>query len=181
MAAAVVASAIAVFMLAGGSGTRVFGKSSTLTGRTDLWASLIEAVGERWPFGYGYQSFWTDSGRVTSVYRDSGVQLGSAHNGYLDVALSLGVVGLILTMFLLGRGLIRRTAVSPIDIAVVVLAVNIAIVNLSESRLLLPNSIFTTILVAFAYVEPPAPELAHKAVVNYSERETLSPSELVQR
>ena len=181
MAAVAAVSTIAIFALAGGSGAGAFGKSSNLTGRTDLWASLLGALRERWLFGYGYQSFWIGSGRVASVYRDSGVQLGSAHNGYLDVSLSLGVVGLILTVVLIGRGLVRPTTNSPVDVAVVVLAINIAIVNLSESRLLLPNSIFTTILVGFAFIEPVNRKLARGVATHYPERDNLTPAELVQR
>jgi O-antigen ligase len=63
------------------------GRDATLTGRTDTWTELIPVV-EREPLlGYGFGSFWTTDRR--DLY-----QMSFAHNGYLDILLELGVVGL---------------------------------------------------------------------------------------
>ena len=75
--------------------TSTVGRDSTLTGRTDIWAGLLPDV-MRQPFlGYGFSSFWTSP----RIYQHN---IGEAHNGYLEVCLGLGFVGLIPTvMFLL--------------------------------------------------------------------------------
>ncbi|HEX8949660.1 MAG TPA: O-antigen ligase family protein [Dissulfurispiraceae bacterium] len=87
-------------VIAGGSTVSEFspvvGRSETLTGRTDIWARLLPFF-EKSPFlGYGFGSFWAP------VIQEHVFGLKEAHNGYLDVSLGLGVVGLFLTsMFLL--------------------------------------------------------------------------------
>ena len=84
---------------AGGSGltsvTAALGRDATLTGRTEIWAGLVPDV-MRQPFlGYGFSGFW-------NIERTLEHEIGEAHNGYLDVLLQLGFVGLFFTiMFLL--------------------------------------------------------------------------------
>ncbi|MGE5199097.1 MAG: O-antigen ligase family protein, partial [Rhodospirillaceae bacterium] len=66
---------------------------ATLTGRTDLWQSLLHYVYERPLLGYGYGGFWTPH-RLTALAQREGWELGSAHSQYFEIALSLGVLGL---------------------------------------------------------------------------------------
>jgi O-antigen ligase len=75
--------------------TSTLGRDDTLTGRTEIWASLLPAV-ERQPIlGYGFSSFWTSKNRQEH-------DIGEAHNGYLDVLLELGFIGMLLfAMYLL--------------------------------------------------------------------------------
>ena len=70
------------------------GRDVTLTGRTEIWAGLIEEVEGRPLFGAGVSSFWTSE--MKNVH-----DIGEAHNGYLDVVLSLGTTGLLLTTLFL--------------------------------------------------------------------------------
>jgi exopolysaccharide production protein ExoQ len=70
------------------------GRNETLTGRTDIWASLLPTVMRNPIFGTGFGGFWTS----TSIAE---VGVNEAHNGYLGVCLGLGVVGLLLTVFFL--------------------------------------------------------------------------------
>jgi O-antigen ligase len=73
-----------------------FGRNETLTGRTDIWARLLPFFEQHPIWGYGFGSFWTP------MIQEDVFGLKEAHNGYLDVSLGLGVVGLLLTtMFLL--------------------------------------------------------------------------------
>lgn len=75
----------------GGSTATVFtsalGRDSTLTGRTEVWADVIPALSQRPLLGYGLESFWTDA-RRKQYY------IPNAHNGYLDILLEFGEVGL---------------------------------------------------------------------------------------
>jgi O-antigen ligase len=69
--------------------TSNLGRDTTLTGRTEIWASLVPDVLQQPILGSGFGSFWTST--IREVHN-----IGEAHNGYLDVVLSLGFVGLAL-------------------------------------------------------------------------------------
>ena len=68
--------------------TRLLGRDRTLTGRTEIWADVLPVRAERPLLGYGLGSFWTDARRKT-------YDIPTAHNGYLDVLLELGDIGLV--------------------------------------------------------------------------------------
>ena len=69
--------------------------TSNLSNRAPLWSELMESVEQRPWVGVGYEAFWTPA-RVESVSADQGWAVPHAHNTYLDQALSMGVVGLLL-------------------------------------------------------------------------------------
>ena len=68
------------------------GRNPDLTGRTDIW-SVVLAAGTNRIVGTGYESFWLGP-RLQWVWDQVG-QVNEAHNGYLDVYLNLGAVGLV--------------------------------------------------------------------------------------
>jgi exopolysaccharide production protein ExoQ len=72
------------------------GKSDDLTGRFDIWRSVIELAGQRPAFGWGWVSYWAP---WVEPFNDLAVRKGveylQAHNAWLDVWLQLGVAGLI--------------------------------------------------------------------------------------
>ena len=79
------------------------GRDATLTGRTELWPVLIEMIGRRPWLGYGYSAFWSgDDGGLGISWEPT-----QAHNGYLEVALALGLVGLVLFVIVCARGVTR--------------------------------------------------------------------------
>ncbi len=93
----IVFGVVSVFV--GGSGIKFFassaGREATLTGRTEVWTSLLPVVIGSPIVGRGFGGFWTP--RTRDYFEISG-----AHNGYLDVLLGIGFIGLILvSMFLL--------------------------------------------------------------------------------
>ncbi|MGJ5813865.1 O-antigen ligase family protein [Paludibaculum fermentans] len=76
--------------------TSAFGRDETFTGRTWIWEALMPEVWKHALFGQGFQSFWT--GERREMY----FSVPHAHNGYLDIVLELGFVGLALaTIWLL--------------------------------------------------------------------------------
>lgn len=91
--------ALAIFLICfgtlapflGGSNVAVFssslGRDDTLTGRTEVWAAVLPAMKQQPLFGYGFGSFWTDARRER-------YDIPTAHNGYLDILLEQGEVGL---------------------------------------------------------------------------------------
>lgn len=85
------------------------GKDTTLTGRTDLWATA-EIWAEQYPiFGVGLGGFWQpDVGAAQTlnelVYKDPGTVLGF-HSAYWEVRVALGYIGLtafIITLIWIG-------------------------------------------------------------------------------
>jgi O-antigen ligase len=73
------------------------GRSSTLTGRTAIWNATLMEISKRPWFGYGYDVFWNryspDLAGVIGVLQ---FRPPHAHDGYLDIVLALGRVGLFL-------------------------------------------------------------------------------------
>ena len=73
------------------------GKDPTLTDRTKIWSFLLN-MHTNPLIGTGYESFWLGS-RLETFWETSGVgHLNEAHNGYLEVYLNLGLIGLLLLM-----------------------------------------------------------------------------------
>lgn len=80
-----------------------FGKDPTLTSRTDIWAGVIDAIGRRPLTGYGVGGVWVDqaSNVTKAIQRSLEFVVFHSHNGFLEVALQLGLVGLALFLVLL--------------------------------------------------------------------------------
>jgi O-antigen ligase len=82
---------------------QLLGKDSDLTGRTDLWPDVIDAILDRPLLGYGYSSFWRGwtgpSGDIWNLQQLEWTP-PHAHNGFLDLSLDIGLVGL--TVYIVG-------------------------------------------------------------------------------
>lgn len=75
---------------------RLLGRDPTLTGRTDIWTALLDAIAARPWLGYGYGAFWGEDSQPAYMVRLATEWLvPTAHNGWLETALSIGVIGLI--------------------------------------------------------------------------------------
>jgi len=71
------------------------GRNEDLTGRSEIWARLIPYVSAKPILGHGFGGFWTDAMRAN-------IMAAHPHNGYLDIILNIGFVGLFLfSMFLI--------------------------------------------------------------------------------
>jgi O-antigen ligase len=92
------------------------GRDSTLTGRAGIWAALID-LGKAHPIlGAGFEGFW--STQATRAFLDRHglpARLNQAHNGYLEVYLNLGVIGLLLITIVCWRGLKAGLQLSAYD------------------------------------------------------------------
>jgi uncharacterized protein (TIGR03382 family) len=88
--------------------TSALGRSSTLSGRTDIWSASIAAA-DNGLIGTGFESFWNAHAiKVARALQLRGFlympDLVSAHDGYLEVYLDLGWVGVCLIALILIRG-----------------------------------------------------------------------------
>lgn len=73
----------------------LIGKDPTLTGRTDIWAALLRRVAVRPLEGYGFGAFWQERwGPAWFVRQEVKWTAPNGHNGWLDVLVQLGAVGL---------------------------------------------------------------------------------------
>jgi len=79
---------------------KIIGRSSTLTGRTDVWRAVLEAIRHRPLLGYGY-GFWDEQSTVrNNIWFELNWAPPEAHNAWLDARLQLGIVGLSITVML---------------------------------------------------------------------------------
>jgi exopolysaccharide production protein ExoQ len=91
----------AINLFFGSSLLELFGRNPTLTGRTDLWNLCLTLVTN--PLvGAGYESFWL-GGRLERMWNYIwGVN--QSHNGYLEIYLNLGWIGVALLVTFLISG-----------------------------------------------------------------------------
>jgi len=83
--------------------TAALDKDPHLTGRTDLWEYAIDCIKEKPLLGYGYEAFWTYDSVPARRIREA-INWDSAphaHNGYLDLTLGVGIIGLLAYLALL--------------------------------------------------------------------------------
>ena len=130
------------------------GRDPSLTGRTDIWGALIDKIDERPMLGYGYGVFWAPDSLPAYWVREAVEwDAPTAHNGWLEVALATGLIGLSL-LFLDFLMTIARAARSSIDTWTGVLALGVCaqflLFSLSESISLQQNSITWLTYVAVA-------------------------------
>lgn len=70
------------------------GRDATLSGRTELWPVVL-AMNDNVLFGQGFEGFWLGE-RLRKLWDMYFFKPNQAHNGYIEVYLNLGAVGLCL-------------------------------------------------------------------------------------
>ncbi|WP_281544139.1 O-antigen ligase family protein [Grimontia sp. SpTr1] len=81
--------------------TDIFNKDMTGSGRTLLWESLYHASLRHWT-GHGFGGvFWGEYNSAYFLMDEYYYNLGHAHNGFVDIWLELGYLGLILYILIL--------------------------------------------------------------------------------
>jgi exopolysaccharide production protein ExoQ len=152
--------------------TGLMGRDATLSGRTAIWAQVWSFILKRPLFGYGYGAFWQgihgESFKVVVAVR---FIVFHAHNGFLEIWLELGALGLLLFLLsyarawrrlwpALRRGEIDRAA-WPFFLLVLV-----ALYDIDENTLLIFNGLFWVLYVsALTNIELMATERWAKAPI----------------
>lgn len=72
-------------------------ESDTLSGRAFIWPEVLYFINRRPWTGYGYESFWTPA-HIDTIADVLQWGVREAHNGYLEILLALGWVGLGLAL-----------------------------------------------------------------------------------
>ena len=87
------------------------GRDATLTGRVPLWELVDAAIASHAVLGYGYNAFWTEgNSTLWTIWGQLGWAPPHAHNGYRDLLLSFGLVGLVPFVFMIARALFQGGA-----------------------------------------------------------------------
>ena len=129
------------------------GRNMTFTGRTEIWSHIdLNTVNPL--IGYGFYNFWGGTGgqRVNELLKS---QIPNAHDGYLDIYLDGGLIGLgILCTMLVAYGLrliktMNRDRMQRLRFGMLIAAI---IYNVSESNWARPSSIWFTTLLILSYV-----------------------------
>ncbi|MGK7888384.1 MAG: O-antigen ligase family protein [Leptolyngbyaceae cyanobacterium] len=132
----------------------VLGKDPTFTGRTTLWESAAEVIKMQPWLGYGYEAFWHGmDGPSAYIWRDVMWPAPDAHNGFVELTLHLGFVGL--GLFLIGyivnvvRSLVRLRLTSGAEhVWPLTYLAYVFLSNIPEQGLLKSNNIFWVLYVA---------------------------------
>ena len=129
------------------------GKDPSLTGRTYIWEFVIDKIKERPWLGFGYEAFWIPGGEGENVKFYIFLVLAQAHNGYLDVAVHLGLIGFalwfgsLITCFF--RGLIWARVGGEIeDLWPLLYVIFLLVYNNTESTIVETNSFFWILYVS---------------------------------
>jgi O-antigen ligase len=132
------------------------GKDATLTGRTDLWRMMAQAAAQKPWLGYGYGTGFRGVVAGLIQARSPYGYVPNAQDGYLDVVLNLGLVGLglaLTTLALSGRRAVR-IARSPeagaFAFAPLLIVAFIVEMNGIEAALINANDIFVLIYMTAA-------------------------------
>jgi O-antigen ligase len=134
--------------------TGALGRSEDLSGRADLWRWVVVMILKRPFLGYGFSGFWKGASDQAAVVESRiGWSPVYAHNGYLEILLSLGVAGLLLFLWFAGTGIRRavvraKAAESVQDLWPLAFLTFFLIHNLGECTILWQNSLEWALCVA---------------------------------
>ncbi len=127
-------------------------RNRNFTGRTELWAYSADQISQHPLLGFGYSAFWT-VGNGHDVETVIGWAPPHSHNGFLDLMLDLGVVGLALFMAIFAIAFHRALRASRETGAAyrywpLVYLTFLLLYNFTESATLVRNSVFWILFVA---------------------------------
>ncbi|MEA5466981.1 O-antigen ligase family protein [Leptothoe sp. PORK10 BA2] len=72
----------------------IFGKTTGLSGRDEIWPGIWHMISLRPFLGYGYEGFWGTAGGPADLLRQIvGWPAPNAHNGFLEILLAVGWIG----------------------------------------------------------------------------------------
>jgi O-antigen ligase len=155
IAASILMTVLSAFLLIGMTPQLAgfLGRDLTLTGRTDIWALLLQSAHKHPLLGYGYQAFWTGmDGESGQVYMTLHWIFTSAHNGFLEILLQVGMIGLAAVLLMLLKAManafvcVRNEDSAGIDWLVGLLFLTL-LYNFDESSLLFPHTLVSVIFV----------------------------------
>lgn len=144
----------------------MIGRNPTLTGRTEIWKTVLGIAGNPM-LGTGFESFWLGP-RLRTIWSSYWWHPNEAHNGYIEIFLNLGWIGVALAAIVLivgYRNVARAFHENPqegkIRLAYFVVGV---VYNLTESAFRMVDPVWFFFLVA-ALVIPEATDSENEPAV----------------
>lgn len=136
----------------------LFGKDLTLTGRTMLWEHGFKAFLAKPFLGFGFSAFWHDTSSLggLAIRALAGWNAPGIHNGWLELLLSVGLVGTVL-FFMIFFSLMQKTyflmRAFPMSVYfyVMMFCILLLVYSISEGIFLLRNSVMHVLIVAFVF------------------------------
>ena len=104
---------------------KFMGRDETLTTRVPMWEHILSLAGDP-IFGYGYESFWLGE-RQKIIIAAWGIA-HSAHNGYIELYLSSGLIGLVILGLIFVSGIIKVSRALNVAFETAVLRLTIIVV-----------------------------------------------------
>ena len=159
----------------------LLGKDPSLTGRTDIWEAVLRQSEKSPTLGFGFAAFWGLQSAPAEWVRDNtGWLVPTAHNGWLDLLVQLGSVGVTAMAVVLSlatlAAILRFRVLGDGYWSILYLAVFL-LQSASESFLLQHNSLaWVFACVAICRVLGPTPEpYVEEASVRRPLRASLAP------
>jgi exopolysaccharide production protein ExoQ len=131
----------------------LLGRDTSLSGRTTIWDFVIPMIAKRPWLGYGYGIFWLGESSPAAVFWYWSKQFElHAHDGYLQLLLDVGAVGLALFAISLVMLLVRtihlsRSGMAPLALWVTAFLAYFLVSNITDTELWQANSLLTTLYV----------------------------------
>jgi exopolysaccharide production protein ExoQ len=149
----------------------MLGRDPTLTGRTQIWAVVLDMPINR-IVGTGFESFWLGP-RLQQIWTIWWWHPNEAHNGYIEVLLNLGWVGIFLLGMLLVTGyrnivsqLCRNVSFARLALAYFLMAM---IYSFTEAGFRSLGLTWIFLLLAITTARVPFPEIQPEAVPQFGE------------
>ena len=159
------------------------GADTTLTGRTALWGVVWQMISIHPWLGWGYGAFWQGAaGPSAFVWSAAPWHPAHAHNGFLDVWLGIGLVGLVLFVGMLASAFVRaflylRLHAGPVALFPFILVLFVSVYNLSESTLFTQNTLFWILFVAVSVrLSQASPSLVRARPPHSLRKDSVSPA-----
>lgn len=140
-----VGSTAIIFVENAESFARLLGRDITLTGRTGIWSVVISKIALHPWLGYGYKGFWRGmEGDSADVYYETLFMAPHAHNGFLDITVELGIIGLLLFLAMYLKNCVRgiswlRLCSTSEGLLPIMYLMFLFLYNLTENTLTDPN------------------------------------------
>lgn len=158
----------------------LIGRDPSLTGRLDIWEPLWDMISRRIWLGYGYGAFWENpDGPAWYIRRILQWEVPSAHNGWVEVWLDIGLVGL--GTFVLGFVAAVWRAATAVRIGSADLSLwpflfllLFVVFSLSESSILRQNNLVWVLYVATVAAFRYRPVAARPAPLRYGGMDRLA-------
>ena len=130
----------------------MIGKDPTLTGRTEIWSYVTKDIWAKPLLGWGYFGFWNLTNPAAVEISDSvHWVVPQAHNGLLELLLSLGLIGTGLFVLIFLRTIVLAVRCLPtphraLAISAISCCTGILLVGVSETVLLAATQPLTPVM-----------------------------------